>query len=820
MLDPQVLLEAVRDSRGRVVDFAYRSVNRAACSYLGLEVTDLIDHSALETLPNLEGSGLLGRYARCLEDGQPAIFTDFSYFNEIIDDGRRYDIRATKATTDLLCLTWSDVTERFQTAQRLAESEAKYHRAIDHAAVAVCLTTPDGRLHEVNDAACRLFGYDAETLKQKTWQELTPPEYMEASLQNVKDLREGRTDFFRVTKQYIHADGHLIWVDLSVSCIRDADGRVVNDVALITDITGQVEANERNRVLAQQLQRQNEQLAASERTYRLLVENTAGVVCHIREGRIVWMSPTVDPQMGAPASHWLGRAVLDSVPAENVPAIIAMLATCEEGGTIRDRVPVIGADGAPHWLELNAKPFYDDNGHQDGVSAAFHLIDDEVAAERALEEARRQQVKTDQRYRRSIDDAAVGMCLVTPEGRLEDVNDAMGRMFGYDASAMNGTHWQDFTAPEYLEEELNNVNAILEGRTDSYRMVKHYLHTDGHQIWGDVSVSGVRDDNGHVEHLIVLITDITARAEADERNRMLAEQLRQQNEQIAASERNYRLLADNAVDVVIHFRHGEVEWVSPSVEAAVGVTAKQFIGSDFNARIHPDERDTLITSLREIAPDGSLLQRFRVRTVDDDYHWVDCHAKPYINAEGNTDGLILALRIIDDQVEAEQRLERLARFDTLTGLASRAEVIGRLESALEPTRKPGPHLGVLFCDVDGFKGINDTFGHAGGDAVLSTLARRMRQCVRDEDTVGRTGGDEILVLLPGIHSIDEASRIAEKIRSRAAEPIHESGQTINVTLSIGAVLANSGETASVVLARADAAMYQAKAHGNAVVSIP
>ena len=92
----------------------------------------------------------------------------------------------------------------------------------------------------------------------------------------------------------------------------------------------------------------------------------------------------------------------------------------------------------------------------------------------------------------------------------------------------------------------------------------------------------------------------------------------------------------------------------------------------------------------------------------------------------------------------------------------------------------------MFCDTDQFKAINDTWGHTVGDVVLSTVAGRIRDCVRDGDTVGRVGGDEMLVLLPGVHSIDEVVLIAEKIRCRAAEPIHHLGQTIYTTLNIGA----------------------------------
>ena len=165
----------------------------------------------------------------------------------------------------------------------------------------------------------------------------------------------------------------------------------------------------------------------------------------------------------------------------------------------------------------------------------------------------------------------------------------------------------------------------------------------------------------------------------------------------------YRLLADNAVDIIIHLRGAEVAWISPSVEAALGGPAQQWIGPGFSRHIHPDDLATVASALQRVAR-----RRVGHRTVPGplaggEYHWVDGHAKPYVDAEGDTDGLIAALRIIDDQVEAEQRLDRLARFDTLTGLANRAEAISRLESALEQPRPTGTYVGVLFCDVDSSK---------------------------------------------------------------------------------------------------------------------
>ena len=126
MLDPQVLLEAVRDPDGRVVDLAYRSVNRAACLFLGREEHELVTLSQLESLSNLEVSGLWEGFVECLAVGKPLILDDFPFYSELLGDERRVDFRATKAGPDLISLTWRDVTERSEATQRLADSERNY----------------------------------------------------------------------------------------------------------------------------------------------------------------------------------------------------------------------------------------------------------------------------------------------------------------------------------------------------------------------------------------------------------------------------------------------------------------------------------------------------------------------------------------------------------------------------------------------------------------------------------------------------------------------------------------------------------------------
>lgn len=287
----------------------------------------------------------------------------------------------------------------------------------------------------------------------------------------------------------------------------------------------------------------------------------------------------------------------------------------------------------------------------------------------------------------------------------------------------------------------------------------------------------------------------------------------------AEAEARYRILADNSVDVVLRLRGTEIVWISPSVEESFGDPPHSWVGTNFLGHVHPDDIDRVAAALHAIAADHVAANiRFRFRGANGRYHWVDGRGKPFIDADGNIDGTTGSLRLIDVQVEAERKLERLARVDTLTGLTNRAETITRLEAALVRPRSHGLHLGVLFCDIDNFKSVNDTWGHAAGDVVLATMAERVRDCVRAGDTVGRMGGDEIVVLLPGLHDLDEAARIAETVRLHAAEPIECCGETMHVTLSIGVTLAAPGESADAITARADAAMYQAKSDGRNRVS--
>ncbi|MFM7675065.1 MAG: GGDEF domain-containing protein [Synechococcus sp.] len=174
----------------------------------------------------------------------------------------------------------------------------------------------------------------------------------------------------------------------------------------------------------------------------------------------------------------------------------------------------------------------------------------------------------------------------------------------------------------------------------------------------------------------------------------------------------------------------------------------------------------------------------------------------------------MSFRTIDAEVALELDLEQRARFDPLTGLLNRGEILQRLQALSTGRRRRGEgRLMLLFCDLDRFKEVNDRHGHQAGDAVLRAVADRVHAVVRRGDLAGRMGGDELLVVLVGIQEPADALAVTEKLRRSLAEPIPWEGEALRVSVSIGLTEMDPEESVDEALHRADQGMYRAKRSG-------
>jgi len=186
-------------------------------------------------------------------------------------------------------------------------------------------------------------------------------------------------------------------------------------------------------------------------------------------------------------------------------------------------------------------------------------------------------------------------------------------------------------------------------------------------------------------------------------------------------------------------------------------------------------------------------------------------------AEANEQLVLVALHAESVAETAVSELGELARSgqrDPLTGLPNRLLMLDRLESAIATARRHETRFAVLFIDLDNFKRINDTLGHAIGDEALKLAARRLRSALRDSDTVSRHGGEEFLVLLPGISQASDVTSIAQKLQAALAAPAHARGHRLQLSASVGiTIYPEDAEDAQTLIGRADAAMYRSKRRG-------
>jgi diguanylate cyclase (GGDEF)-like protein/PAS domain S-box-containing protein len=283
------------------------------------------------------------------------------------------------------------------------------------------------------------------------------------------------------------------------------------------------------------------------------------------------------------------------------------------------------------------------------------------------------------------------------------------------------------------------------------------------------------------------------------------------------SEERFRQMAELIPNVfwIVSADRNQVTYVSPAYETIYGRACETLYDQPdlWLDAIHPEDRQQVIASTKEQHGE-ELAMEYRIVRPDGSVRWVLDRSFPVRDSVGELSRLIGFVEDITERKRAEETIKRLAYYDSVTGLPNRVLFNDRLKLALAHARRNKERLAVMLLDLDRFKDVNDTLGHPVGDQLLEAVGGRLTTLLRESDTVSRMGGDEYLLILPGIAQVEDATKIGRKILETIREPFVLDDLELSITTSIGVALyPDDSEDVDALVKNADIAMYHAKHEG-------
>lgn len=382
---------------------------------------------------------------------------------------------------------------------------------------------------------------------------------------------------------------------------------------------------------------------------------------------------------------------------------------------------------------------------------------------------------------------------VNVTGIITSVDDASQRALGWSADEMVGANSLDFIDEQDHDRSIAFWAELLEEPWSTRRLRQRWIRSDGSRVWMETTETNVLNDPD-LACVLVELVDIS--------DEMAAQTALAEREELLARLTDVLPIGVAQVDVTGAFVFSNRRWfeianLQPDAHLA-----------DFVAIVDERDRDTLRQAITNARTTGET--DLVVRTADPDAQRVLSVRLSGLSDRSDDWGVVISLEDITERHRLQRQLVHQSERDGLTDLLNRKAIMDRLQTAIETAHSSGRHAAVAFIDLDGFKSVNDTYGHATGDDLLRSVAAAIRECVRDEDLVGRIGGDEFVVVVPDIPAQAFVGDLAHRLEARLASlPIGHTDQTITASLGVAVLDADTASAAD-LLAAADKRMYQDK----------
>jgi len=450
------------------------------------------------------------------------------------------------------------------------------------------------------------------------------------------------------------------------------------------------------------------------------------------------------------------------------------------------------------WLQDRFTVLRDEEGTPQSFIGTVRDITEWKQIEESLISSHRQI----QRILGSLQDAYVQNDL---GGNITMVNPAAATMFRYPSmEAMLGIPTANlYSQPQDREDmlaELNRTGAVRDWSCQAIRQ-------DGTVFWVSANIRFIRRENDVIIGTEGEIRDIAER--------------KQLEAALQASEAKYRLFVETAIEGVASLDHDRrLTFVNPQFASMLGYTIEEMLGHPYEMFM-PEDQQADAEAQEQIRTQGqdAVYERCFLRK-DGARHWTLVSAKAILDAHGQFIGSFGMFTDINERKRLENRLKQQATTDGLTGAINRRYFFELADREICRAIRLNHSLALALIDIDYFKHINDTYGHAVGDEALLAVTHIFQKNIREIDVFARFGGDEFVLLLPET-SLGEARLILERLcKALTAQPMDLSGKTVPITLSVGvASLANATDSFEALLERADQALYQAKETGRNRVSV-
>lgn len=645
---------------------------------------------------------------------------------------------------------------------------------------AILSTTLTGTIESWNPGAERIFGYSADEAIGRSIAIIAGGSELHKSV--LKRVAEGQ-GVQDIQTTHTTKDGREIDVSISVSPVADAAGRIVRAAGIIRDVTDR--------------KRAEQALRRSEAQYRLLFE-TSPIPMWVADRttlQFLAVNTAAVRHYGFTEQEFLSMTILDIRPPEDVPAVLDHIAKRQrdrrEIGPSRHRkkngelihVQVVGHD-----LNFHGK---------DAVLVAVYDVTEQKRAKEMLQES-------ENRYRVLFEDSADAYWLMDEKGFVDSNSEAL-EMFGFSSKA-EFKHPADVSPPCQADgtpsrEAAERLMAI------AFEKGKHrfeWLHQrrNGEVFPAEVCLSKLKLNGRPM--LLATSHDISERKRTEDALLFKTALLEAQSETTIDG----IIALDESNRIVIANRQFGLQFGIPNQVLQAG--NERLVGEYVLEKIEDAEAfvQKSIYLTRHIEEKTRDELRFK------DGRTFDIYSAPLLDSKSRHRGRIWYARDITARKTAEQRAEYLAYYDALTGLPNRALFEDRLRHAIAGARRRNENVALLFLDLDRFKLINDSLGHAVGDLILKEVANRLKACTREEDTVARIGGDEFVVVLNSVHGDDDASLTAERIVRSMRSVIEVHSYALSTSCSIGiSMFPQHGVDGESLIKYADQAMYASKEKG-------